>query len=696
MRIFAPLALALITLLSPATAQTKAPSATDELPALNHFDPNIVDRNLDPCTDFYKFVCSKWQAANPIPADQASWGTGSKLQLWNESVLRNTMAQAANPVPGRSAVEQKIGDYWYSCMNEAAVDKSGLAPVQPELDHIRALHDKSQIAGVLAQIHMQMPYSWAGEDNETIAPMLGFSSTIDFNNAKLVVAAVDQGGFAMGGRDFYLSDNTHLAEVRGKYVEHVQKIFVLAGESDASAKLNAATVLRMETAMAKAAMDAVKRRDPKNINNVMNLAQVQALTPSFRWNDYLAAVQAPTPDHYIVTAPDFFRELDKLMQSEPLENWKTYLTYWVVDRNARYMSRQFQEADFDFWSRTMLGQQEMQPRWRRCVRWADRDLGEALGQAYVAKAFPPESKARAEKMVDAIETAMGQDIQQVAWMAPETKQKGEIKLQAVLDKIGYPNQWRDYSSVTISRDSFVGNVQAAAVFEYRRQLNKIGKPVNRLEWGMTPPTINAYEDAQTNTINFPAGILQPPFFDAAADDAVNYGAIGMVIGHELTHGFDDQGRKFDAQGDLKDWWTEQDAKAYEQRGKCISDEYTQEVVDLGVKTNGLLTQGEDTADNGGLRLAYMAFELTYREQGKSLEEKGADSFTARQRFFLAHSYSWCRNWRPELARTIITTNPHSLPQFRVNNVESNMPEFQQAFGCKPGQPMVRANACRVW
>ena len=696
MRTPACLSLALVVMISPAIAQSSAPASTDELPTLNHFDPNVVDRNLDPCVDFYKFVCSKWQAANPIPPDQASWDTGSTLDLWNDGVLRNTMAQAANPTSERSAVDQKIGDYWYSCMNESAIEKSGLTAIKPELDSISALHDISQMGKTLAEIHMKTPNSWAGGDNETIAPMFGFSSTIDYNNAKLVVAGVDQGGFAMGGRDFYLSDNAHLAEVRGKYVDHVQKIFVLAGESHAKAKADAATVVRIETAMAKAAMDSVKRRDPKNINNVMNLQQVQALTPSFRWNDYLATVQAPTPDHYIVSAPDFFRALETLLRNESLENWKTYLTYWVVDRNARYMGQAFQDANFDFWGKTMVGQQEMLPRWRRCVRWADRDLGEALGQAYVAKAFPPESKVRAKKIVSGIEGAMGQDIQQVDWMAPETKQKAQLKLQAVLDKIGYPDQWRDYSSVTIGRDNFVANVQAAAMFEYRRELNKVGKPVDRMEWGMTPPTIDAYEDPQTNTINFPAGILQPPYFDATADDAVNYGAIGGVMGHELTHGFDDQGRKFDAQGNLKDWWTEADAKAYDQRGKCISDEYTQEVKDLGVKTNGLLTQGEDTADNGGLRLAHMALEQRDREQGKSLDEKDPDGFTARQRFFQAYSYSWCSSWRPELARTVITTNPHSMPQLRVNNVVSNMPEFWQAYGCKAGQPMVRVHACRVW
>jgi endothelin-converting enzyme/putative endopeptidase len=696
MRFIHSVLLTLSMMLSAFAQNSVSPLKADELPVLNHFDPNIVDRTQDPCNDFYKFVCSKWQAANPIPPDQATWGTDSNLQLWNETVLRNVMVHAANPRPDRTPVEQKIGDYWYACMNEAGVEKSGIAAIQPQLELIGALKNKSQLAGVLGRIHMSQPESWTGDDNETVAPMFGFSSIVDFNDATVVVAAVDQGGFAMDGRDYYLSDNAKLAEVRNKYRDHVEKIFMLTGESAVKAKSDAATVLRMETAMAKAAMDSVMRRDPKNINNVMSLQQVQALTPSFQWNDYLAIVQRTTPKHYIVTAPAFFRELETLIQSDALENWKTYLTFWVADQNARYLSQPFVDANFDFWGRTVRGTQEILPRWRRCVRWADRDLGEALGQAYTAQAFPPDSKVRTEKLVKSIEAALAQDIQRIDWMSPETKKSAQVKLTAVLDKIGYPDKWRDYSSVDIGRDSFVANVQNAARFEYQRQISKIGKPVDRMEWGMTPPTINAYEDPQTNTINFPAGILQPPFFEMSADDAVNYGAIGMIIGHEATHGFDDQGRKFDAQGNLRDWWTEQDAKAYDQRGKCISDEYTQEVTELGVKTNGLLTQGEDTADNGGARLAFMALEESYRQQGKSLDEKGPDGWTPRQRFFLAHAFSWCGSWRPELARTVITTNPHSMPQFRVNKVESNMPEFQQAFGCKPGQPMVRANACRVW
>ena len=694
---FSSFAVLAFGLFLPAFAQNPAsPAKTNDLPALSHFDPGIADRALDPCDDFYKFVCSKWQAANPIPQDQSAWGTWSNLDLWNEAMLRNIMTRAADPGPKRTAIEQRIGDYWQACMDEPTIEKSGLAPIQPQLDLVAALQDKAQLAGLLAKLHLSQPHSWEGGDNETLAPVFGFSSSIDYNDATQVVAAIDQGGFALDGRDYYLSADTQFAEVRGKYRNHVEKLFALAGENEARAKSDAATVLRIETALATSAMDAVSRRDPKKVNNVMSLAEVQALTPSFRWNDYLALTQPAMPKHYIVTAPDFFRTMETLLKTEDLASWKTYLTFWVLDQNAGYLSQPFQDANFDFWGRTMGGAQQMLPRWRRCVQWADRDLGEALGQAYVAQAFPPQSKARTDQMVKSLTAALATDIQQVDWMSPGTKKIALLKLNATLAKIGYPDAWRDYSSVKIGRDSLIANLQSAARFEYRRQLAKIGKPVDRLEWGMTPPTVNAYEDPQTNTINFPAGILQPPLFEPALDDAVNFGAIGAIIGHEMTHGFDDQGRKYDGQGNLRDWWTAGDAKAYEQRGMCISDEYTGVMPDLGVKTNGLLTQGEDTADNGGMHLAYMALEELYRQQNKSLDEKGEDGWTAGQRFFLSNAFSWCENMRPEFARNLIATNPHSMTRFRVNNVVSNMPEFQKAFACKAGQPMVRANACRVW
>jgi endothelin-converting enzyme/putative endopeptidase len=360
------------------------------------------------------------------------------------------------------------------------------------------------------------------------------------------------------------------------------------------------------------------------------------------------------------------------------------------------LGKAFVDENWTFFSHTLLGAKQQLPRWRRCVRAADRDLGMALGQAYVAAAFPPESKQRTVAMVHDIEHALDQDITNIDWMQPVTKEQAKIKLHAIEDKIGYPDHWRDYSSVKITRNSYLDNVHAATAFEFRRQLDKIGKPVDREEWGMTPPTINAYYSSQLNTINFPAGILQPPYFDSTMEDAVNYGAIGMVIGHELTHGFDDQGRKFDAQGNLRDWWTAADAKAYEERGECIADEYTEEIPEAGVKQNGHLTQGEDTADNGGLRLAFMAVTDKLQSEGKSVDAKDADGWTPRQKFFLSYANSWCQQVRPELMRTIVLTNPHSIPKYRVNNVVSNMPEFEEAFSCKKGSPMVRANQCRVW
>ncbi len=678
-----------------ALAAGNALAGPDE-PKLVHFDPGNLDRQLDPCTDFYAYACSKWMGANPIPADQAYWGTGSNLLLWNQTVLRETMEQAAAPDPKRSPVQQRIGDYWYACMDEKGLDRQGLLPIQADLRRIAALKSKAGLARVIAALHRSVPGAWQGNDNETPAPMFGYGPQQDFADSSLVVAGLDQGGMGLPGRDYYLSDDAKMKDVRQKYREHVRKMLALSGEKPDRAAAGADVVLQMETALAKAAMDPVKRRDPKAIYNVRTLDQVRAAAPSFDWRAYLEAISSPAPKHYIVTAPDFLAGLERLVESESLDHWKTYLRWWTLHGNARYLGRAFEEESFDFYGRTLTGAKELQPRWRRCVALADRDLGEALGQAYVKRAFPAESKRRVEGMVKALERALGKDIEQIDWMAPATKKAADGKLEAIEDKIGYPATWRDYSSVAIGRESLAANVHAATAFEIRRQLAKIGKPVDRGEWQMTPPTINAYYDPQLNSINFPAGILQPPFFEAGMDDSVNYGAIGMVIGHEITHGFDDQGRKFDARGNLRDWWTAEDAKKYDERGKCISDEYTGEVPDLGVKRNGLLTQGEDTADNGGLRISFMALEDDMRRQGRSLDDPGHDGLTARQRFFAAYAFSWCGNIRPEVARMIVTTNPHSLPRFRVDDVVANMPEFQRAFACKKGQPMVRENACRVW
>jgi putative endopeptidase len=681
--------------ISPAVnGASDAPSETK----LEHFDPNLVDKSLNPCDSFYKYACSKWVTANPIPADQVYWSTGSSLEKWNDNVLRETMEASSKNDPKRSSVQQKIGDYWTACMDESGIEAAALKPLQPELDRIAALKSKKEITQEIARLHHLFPGAWEGSDNQTNAPFFGFSGGQDYDDASKVVAQLDQGGLSLPNRDYYINTDDKSVDTLKKYREHIQKMLVLAGETEKQAQADAGTVMELETAMAQAQMDNIKRRDPKNLNNKMSLAQLKALTPSIDWAAYFDAVKAPATEHYLVSSPDFFRAEDKLLSEHPLEHWQVYMRWQAIHRASPYLMKAMVDENFAFFSRTLAGQEEQLPRWRRCTEAADRDLGEALGQAYVDHAFPPESKARTLEMVHAIELAMRNDIQTVNWMTPATKEQAEVKLKGIEDKIGYPSHWRDYSSVKIVRDSYLANVEQATSFEIERWVAKIGKPVDRSEWTMTPPTINAYYDPQLNTINFPAGILQPPFFEKNMDDAVNYGAIGMVIGHELTHGFDDQGRKFDAKGNLRDWWTVEDGKNYDERGKCISDEYTQEVPDAGagVKQNGLLTQGEDTADNGGIHLALMALEADLKKQGKSLDDKGADGWTYRQRFFLSNAYSWCSNIRPEVARLIVTTNPHSLPIFRIDNVVSNMPEFDQAFGCEAGQKMVKANACRVW
>jgi endothelin-converting enzyme/putative endopeptidase len=678
-------------------ANAQIATTSQSTPKLEHFDISQVDKTLDPCQDFYQYACSKWNAANPIPADQVAWGTGSGLQYWNENILREALEKAGAQTSNRTDYEQKIGDYWAACMDESGIESSGTRDLKAELERIAQMANKSQLADQVAHIHQAVPGAWQGDDNQTRAALLGFGQQQDFDDATKVVAAIDQGGLGLPNRDFYIKDDAKSKEIRSQYEAHISKMFALSGESPEQAAADAKTIIAIETAMAQAQMDNVARRDPKNLNNKMSLEQVQALTPSFEWKHYIEVVEAPpSSPHYIVTSPQFFRGLEPLIQKYSVDDWKVYLRWHLVHGSAPYLGKAFVDENWNFYSHTLLGAKQQLPRWRRCVRAADRDLGMALGQAYVAAAFPPESKQRTVAMVHDIEHAMDRDITSVDWMQPVTKEQAKVKLHAIEDKIGYPDHWRDYSAVKIVRNSYVNNVHEATAFEFHRQLDKIGKPVDREEWGMTPPTINAYYDPQLNTINFPAGILQPPYFDSKMEDPVNYGAIGMVIGHELTHGFDDEGRKFDAQGNLRDWWTPEDAKAYEQRGECIANEYTEEIPEAGVKQNGHLTQGEDTADNGGLRLAFMAVNNKLQAEGKSLDAKEGDGWTPRQKFFVSYAYSWCEQVRPEFMRTLVLTNPHSIPKYRVNNVISNMPEFQEAFACKKGSPMVRADQCRVW
>jgi endothelin-converting enzyme/putative endopeptidase len=675
--IFACLTLSVVS--AQTTSQRPAAGAATNIPDLR-FDASLMDKSVDPCTDFYQYACGNWIKNNPIPADQSRWGRFTQLQERNLAILREILEEAAKGGAQRDAVTQKIGDYYAACMDEAGIERKGLAPLQPELDRIRDLKDKSQLAPEVA--HLQ---------RSGIGALFEFGSGQDFKDSNSVIAQADQGGIGLPDRDYYLKDDARMKEIREKYVAHVQKMFELAGEPPARAKADAETVMRLETDLAKGSMDRVSRRDPEKVYHRMSRQELESLAPAFKWTEFFTSSGSPQFQQINVASPDFFKAANNAIGSYSLDDWKTYLRWAVLHSEASLLPARFVDEDFEFYGKTLTGAKEMRPRWKRCVDFTDAQLGEALGQKFVEKTFGAEGKERTLKMVAAIEKALGKNIETLTWMTPETKREAEIKLKAVTNKIGYPDKWRDYSSVTIKRDDAAGNAMRADQFEYQRQLNKIGKPVDRQEWHMTPPTVNAYYDPQMNNINFPAGVLQPPFYDNRAEDAVNYGAIGMVIGHELTHGFDDQGRQFDPQGNLRDWWTAADAKAFNDKVACFEKEYSSFTPVDNIHLNGKLTLGENTADNGGLRLALMALEDSIGNNRKPI-----DGLTPEQRYFLSFAQIWCESQTPEILRLRAQTDPHSPGRFRVNGTVRNMPEFQKAFACKAGQPMVSTNACRVW
>lgn len=646
------------------------------------FDASAIDSTADPCVDFYQYACGTWLAKNPIPPDRPEWARYDELEERNLAILRDILEKAAVNSPKRSPVEQKIGDYYAACMDEAAIEKKGIEPIKPELDRIAALPDKDGLAEEVARLH-----------HDGSNALFLFSSQQDYKNANAMIAIADQGGLGLPERDYYLKDDQKSVETRQRYLEHVTKMFTLLGDPPERAAAKAQVVMSIETTLARGSLDVTSRRDPAKVYHKTRREELAlSLDPSFGWPKYLAAVKAPAIESLNVAVPEFFKTLDSLINTTSLDDWKTYLTWHLVHTEAPLLSSAFVNENFDFYGKYLTGAEELRPRWKRCVSFVDGDLGEALGQKYVERTFGAEGKERTLQMVHTIERELGQDIMALDWMSSATKQKGIEKLHAVTNKIGYPDKWRDYSSVKIVRGDAIGDDERATEFEFQRQLDKIGKPVNHTEWDMTPPTVNAYYDPQLNDINFPAGILQPPMFDKSADDAVNLGAIGAVIGHELTHGFDDEGRQFDAHGNLRDWWTEQDAAEFEKRAGCLVDEYSSFKAVDDVKLNGKLTLGENTADYGGLRVAYMALmeDLAARTMPK------IDNLTPEQRFFLAYAQSNCQNESDELLRLGAQTDPHSPAKFRVNGVVQNMPEFQTAFGCRVGQAMVRKPVCRVW
>jgi len=637
---------------------------------------DALDRSADACTDFFQFACGGWIAANPIPPERSRWGRFNELQDRNYEILRKVLEAAA---AGGDPASKKIGDYYASCMDEPAINAKGIAPLQPLLSKIDAATSSADLAGLVAELHTMQ-----------VGVLFRFGSSADFKDASVQLGIAGQGGMGLPERDYYLRSDDKSVDIRKRYVEHIGKMLALAGGGADSAAA-AVQVMAIETALAKGALDITSRRDPNNMYHKQAAEDLRAITPHFDWPRYFTGIGAPPIYALNVTEPEFFKAVDQLIASTPIDQLKTYLRWWAIHASAPELPAAFVDENFNFFGKTLTGATELLPRWKRCVQYTDGDLGESLGQAFVKQAFGPSAKADTLKMVHEIEAALEKDITTLPWMTDATRREAVTKLHAVADKIGYPDTWRDYGALEIRRGDALGNSERANAFEFKRQLNRIGKPTDKSEWAMTAPTVNAYYSPLQNNINFPAGILQPPFYRPGGDAAVNYGASGAVIGHELTHGFDDQGRKFDARGNLKEWWTEADAKAFTDRAQCFVDEYSGFTAIDELKLNGKLTLGENTADNGGLRLALMAYLA-----GAAAGATTIDGFTPEQRFFIGFGQIWCESNRPESKRLLAQIDPHSPGRYRVNGVVSNMPEFQKAFQCKADAPMVRQTQCRVW
>ena len=646
-------------------------------------DLSAIDTTADPCVDFYQYACGNWKKNNPIPADQTRWGRFNELAERNNYLLYNDLKAAAdNP---KTPLQKKYGDHFAACMNVDLADKLGAKPIQPVLDTIAEWNDKKKLASLMDQT----------ENKFAIGYFFNFSSEQDQKDSTKQIADMDQAGLGLPDRDYYLNQDERSQKIRTQYEAHVTRMFVLLGDTPEKAAEEAKNVLAIETALAQGSMSRVDRRTPANVYHIMTIDQLQELTPDFDWKVYLAAKKQGGLKTVNVSTPGFFKAVNAQLDTTDINALKSYMRWHTVHRFAPGLSAPFVQENFNFFAATLAGQKEQAPRWKRCTSLTDRALGEAVGQDWVARNFPPAAKDNMEKLVAALEKAMDEDIKQLDWMSDTTKVEAKKKLDAFRQKIGYPDKWRDYSSLTIQRDDPVGNVMRVADFNDHRSLSKIGTPVDEKEWGMTPPTVNAYYNPGMNDINFPAGILQPPFYDFKIDPAVNFGGIGVVIGHEMTHGFDDQGSQFDPQGNVRSWWTPEDKKKFDERTDCEVKEYGNFEVAPGQTLNGKLTLGENTADNGGLHIAFAALKETLAKEGIDPSKK-IDGYTSAQRFFLGFGQVWCENQTEQVARLRAKTDPHSSGQWRTNGAVQNFDEFGKAFGCKVGQPMMPANACRVW
>jgi putative endopeptidase len=662
------------------------PTSVPKKPVM--FDLSSIDKTADPCTDFYQYACGNWMKNNPIPQTDSRWGSFNALGEQNQYLLWKEL-DAASKAP-KTPLQKKYGDFYAACMDEATADKMGARPIAPQLAMIDALTDKTKIA--------QLDTAYEAKYGS------GFLFNVrvgqDQKDSSTQILQTGQGGLTLPDRDYYLGQDARSVKLREQYVANVTKTFELLGDTPGKAAEEAASVMKIETALAQGSMARVEMRNPANTYHIMTVAQVQALSPDFDWKVLLDGLGVGKATTLNVSSPGFVKTVNAELEAEPLAALKSYMRWQVVHRAAAWLSKPFADANFDFFSHTLNGQPEEQPRWKRCTRLTDSALGEAVGQDWVRENFPPAAKENMEKLVTALKKALEEDIQQLPWMSETTKVEAEKKLAAFRDKIGYPANWRDYSKFQVSRTNFPEDLAHNAVFERDRNLSRLGKPVDETEWGMTPPTVNAYYSPQMNDINFPAGILQPPFYDNTKDPAINFGGIGVVIGHEMTHGFDDQGSKFGPTGNVgKSWFTPEDQAKFDERTKCIADEYSGFPVAPGQNLNGRLTLGENSADNGGIRIAFRALQTTLARQGITDldgQQDVKDGYTPAQRFFISFGQVWCENQRPEAAINQAKTNPHSTGQWRTDGTVQNFDEFGKAFGCKVGQPMMPEKSCRVW
>jgi putative endopeptidase len=646
------------------------------------FAPSNLDKTCKPCDDFYQFAMGGWMKNNPIPAEYPSWGTFTVLADQNQTSMRSIVEAAADAKAAPGTNEQKIGDFYASCMDTTAIDAAGIKPLASDLAAISAIQDLSALEAEIAALQ-----------REGVRTLFNFDSAQDFKDSSKVIGAARQGGLGLPDRDYYVKDDERSKQIRAGYLEHMAKMFALAGDSAERSAAEAQTVMSLEGKLASASMTRTQRRDPKAVYHIYTRAQLKELAPDWSWENYFRSMGVPVLSEINVSQPDFFKTLESLLTGTSLDNWKIYLRWHLLHSRAQALSEPFVQENFNFFSKQLSGAQEIQPRWKRCVQAVNGNLGEALGEVYVKKYFPPEAKAHAREMVQNLIAALRADLPTLSWMGPETKKAAIEKLEAFGVKIGYTDKWRDYSGLSVDRGSYLANLARADQFETAFDLGKIGKPVDKTEWGMTPPTVNAYYSPNRNEIVFPAGILQPPFYDVKADDAVNYGGMGAVIGHEITHGFDDQGSQFDEKGNFRNWWTAEDRKNFDERANCVQTQFDGFEAEPGLHLNGKLVLGESIADLGGLTISYAAYEKSL--EGKP-RPKDLDGFTPEQRFFLGWAQVWGSNVRPEFARLQTNTNEHPLPRFRVNGPLSNMAAFAQAFGCKKGEAMVREQACKIW